>query len=137
MRINIFTNDHRVKPKRVRGSSLTFSNGNRSYTVDPQEIYITQNLDIPKKKGNPTSFYFENNPQPVGYFEPNKFKDRSGEYLERAIAINAVKQQSSQSIGKTLIPALEALGGYITIGNIFLLIVAVALAWSYITGEFL
>lgn len=136
MNVFILTNDHKVKPKRIRASNLTFNTGNRSYTIDPREIYITKYPDKPNKKGKPISIYFENNPQPLGYVNEG-FKDKSGEYLEKAIAINAVKQQSSQGLGKSILPILEVIGSYITIGNIFMLIVALSLAYSYLMGEFL
>lgn len=137
MRVIILTNDRKTRPKRIRASNLTFNHGNRSYTIEPREIYITQYLDQPKKKGKPISFYFENNPQPLGFVDPEEFKDRSGAYLEKAIAINAVKQQSSQSIGKNLISTLEAVGSYVTLGNIFLLIVGISLIYAYLRGEFI
>lgn len=137
MKVYIFTNDHRVKDKRVRASNLTFNDGNRSYTISPADIYTTRYPNKPKREGKPISIYFENNPQPVGYFEGEAFKDRSGEYLERAIAINAVKQQSSQPIGRGIMNALGALGSLISLSNIFILIVVASLVYAYITGEFM
>ena len=139
MRVLIFTNDHKVKRKRIRASSLTFNISNRAYKNDPREIYITE---YPKNDSwfkdylhspSPRAFYFENNPQPVGFID-GEFTDKSGEYLERAISINAVKQQSGGSLGKKIGPAIQALGSYLTLYNIFILIVAGTLAYSLISS---
>ena len=133
MRAVIFTTDHKVILKKIRSGREILNHKGKLYEVDPRAV-VSAFYEGKPKKAEPRLFYFESEPGPIYYTGEGKRPDTSFNLMEKEIRLNAIDQQSSPSLGSKLGPIVERLGSWLSIYNVFILIVVASLVWAYLEG---
>lgn len=132
MKAVILTTDHNVVMRRIKPGVSAFSYKRKLYNIDPASVvsafYVGKN-----KKAEPRIYYFENDPTPITYNEGDR-GDLSFELMEHQIRLNAINQQAGGSLGSKIAPVVETLGSWLSLYNVFILIVVVSLVWGYLRG---
>lgn len=133
MKAVILTTDHRVVLKKIKPGREILNYKAKLYEVDPRGV-VSAYYEGKPKKAEPRLFYFESEPGPLFYTEGGERPDNSFKLMEKEIRLNAVDQQSSPSLGSKLGPLVERVGSWLSIYNVFILIVVASLVWGYIEG---
>lgn len=132
MKAVILTNDHQVVIRRIKPGVQAISYKRKLYNVNPGSVQMVD-YEGKTKKTEPRIYYFENDPTPITYAE-GEHSDQSFELMEHQIRLNAINQQAGGSLGSKIAPIVETLGSWLSLYNVFILIVVVSLLWGYVRG---